>query len=344
MATTASGPYTATGPYSSRSSPPKWPWVLGCLVLMIIFGGGGLIVVAVLVSGGHGVPGGAGKIGLIRYEGAISEAGEGGLISHGGSRRFIEQCEKARLDNDIKAVVIRINSPGGSAAASQEMYQAVLRLKKANKEVVCSMGEMAASGGYYVAAGCDRIFANGSTLTGSIGVIAQFLEFSPLLKRLGITPNTLKSGALKDAGSPFRSLQPQEREVFHAMIMDVYQQFVDDVVAGRAAPTHGKLTRARVLQLADGRVYTGRQALKVGLVDELGGLQEALRYTAKRAGIAGDPVPVKKIGEMGVLGDLFGAEAESAAQQTVTSAAAAAGKAAGDAMISHLESTTPQLR
>ncbi|HEX8835229.1 MAG TPA: S49 family peptidase, partial [Abditibacteriaceae bacterium] len=169
----------------------------------------------------------------------------------------------------------------------------------------------------------------------SIGVISQFMNYKDLFKKVGLDTATIKSGKFKDAGNPARDLTPEERQLFQQMINDVYQQFIDDVAAGRK----GKLTRAQLLKLADGRVYTGRQAKNNKLIDHLGGLQDAIAAAAKRGGISGEP-KVKEFGSGGLFGSMFGAEAESAVAQSVASAGAAAGDAAGKALVQSLQNST----
>lgn len=277
-----------------------WPWVTGLSVLGV--GGlGFLFIVAAL--GSALIP----SVGVIELSGAITDEGASGVLggTSGGARNFIEEVEQARRDESIKSVVIRVNSPGGSASASQEMFQAVRRLSS-EKPVICSMGDVAASGGYYVAAACDKIYANGSSLTGSIGVISQFVNYGALFRKVGLGETTVKSGKFKDAGNPTRALTPAERALFQQMIGDVYQQFTADVLAGRQKPTSGKLTRAKLLALADGRVYTGRQAKANLLVDELGGLYDAVQEAAKLGKLQGK-TNVRNLSSGGGLGSLLGA-------------------------------------
>lgn len=188
----------------------------------------------------------------------------------------VAAIRKMNEEETIKAILIRINSPGGSVSASQEMAEAIGMIKK---PVAISLGDMAASGGYYVACAGPRIFANAGTLTGSIGVISQVMEFSELLNRLNIKVNTVKTGELKDSGSPFRAFEPQDRAYFEQLGLDLYQQFVDQVARAR------KLPREKILEVADGRVLSGRQALAAGLVDELGGMAVALTYLQNEAKI-----------------------------------------------------------
>ncbi len=259
------------------------------------------------------------KIGLIEVSGAISDEGARGLLgagSAGGARAFMDQTEKAANDDSVKAVVIRINSPGGSASASQEMFEAVQRLR-AKKPVICSMGDLAASGGYYIASGCDKIYANPATLTGSIGVISEFPNYSELARKLGVGATVIKSGKFKDAGNPARPLTAEEQKLFQDMVNSIFAEFKRDVVRGRKAATGGKLTAEKLAALATGRVFTGRQAKAVLLVDENGGLYEAVQEAAKRGKISGTP-QIKEMGGGGGLGALFGASSSSGALGAIT--------------------------
>ncbi|ACX51228.1 signal peptide peptidase SppA, 36K type [Ammonifex degensii KC4] len=262
--------------------------ILGGTILAVIF----LSLVLAAVWGRsreRGVGLGEGKIGLIYLTGVI--AGEGGASPLFGStadvRGVIEALGRAEEDPSIKAVVLRIDSPGGSAAASQEISDAVRRVQKAGKKVVVSMGDTAASGAYWVAAGADKIVALPSTITGSIGVIFETANLSGLYHKLGIQKEILKSGPFKDMGSESRPLTPEERAILQGMVDDIYQQFVDHVAQGRHLP------RQKVLELADGRVFTGRQAKELGLVDELGDLHTAVQEAAHLAGIKGKPEVVE---------------------------------------------------
>jgi protease-4 len=314
---------------------------------LLIVGGFGMILIAAAVGGGDSGSSLNPRVGLVELSGAIMDEGAGSLIGGRtrGARDVIKALEAARKDDSIKAVVIRINSPGGSAAASQEMFNAVRRLK-ADKPVVCSMGDVAASGGYYVAAACDSIYANGSTLTGSIGVISQFVNYSYLFQKGWLGQETVKSGQFKDAGNPSRPLTPAERQLFQAMVMNVYGQFVNDVLEGRK----GKLTRAQLLKLADGRVYTGLQAKNNKLIDAIGGLHEAVREAARLGNIQGEP-KIKEVGSGGGLfGSLMGADSEAALSSTLGDVGVAAGRAAGESFATALarqmkaDNSVPELR
>ena len=281
-----------------------WPWL--ALALFLVFGVLGLSLIGQFAAKAEPP-----SIGLIEVSGPISDSGASSLLggTSGGARAFIRQVEAARADKQIKSVIIRINSPGGSASASQEMYEAVRRLR-AVKPVVCSMGDVAASGGYYIAAACDKIYANRATTTGSIGVIAELLNYQELARKIGVNQAIIKSGKFKDAGNPARPLTPEERVFFQNLINNLYQQFVSDVVDGRKAATKGALTREKLLKLADGRVYSGEQAAKNGLIDETGGLYEATLFASQRGGLAAD-APVKSLAGAGGLAGLFGAESSA---------------------------------
>jgi protease-4 len=187
---------------------------------------------------------------------------------------------KSHRDNPmVRAVVLRINSPGGVVGPTQELVRAVQRLREAGKPVVASLGAVAASGGYYVAVAADSIYANPGTLTGSIGVIMQMANLENLMKKVGVEYVVIKSGQFKDVGNVARPMTPEERRTLQALLDDVHRQFIDAVAEGR------KLDRARVVAFADGRVFSGAQAKSLSMVDELGGLEDAINAAAKRAGL-----------------------------------------------------------
>lgn len=210
------------------------------------------------------------KVGVVPVVGVILD-----------SREVIEQLKRFEEEGDIKALVIRINSPGGGVGPSQEIFREVERVSK--KRVVASMGAVAASGGYYVALGAEKIFANPGTITGSIGVIMEFSNVEGLLKKLGLESYTIKSGKFKDTGSPLRRMTAEERKLLEGVLEDVHQQFVEAVIKKR------KLSKEAVEKVADGRIFTGRQAKELGLVDEIGNLEDAIAEAAKMAGIKGKP-------------------------------------------------------
>jgi len=227
------------------------------------------------------------KVGVVPIEGVLSDAGD-----------IVRQLDKYEKDSGIKAVVLRIDSPGGAVVPSQEIYDKVLHVKK-SKKVVVSMGSVAASGGYYIACAADRIIANPGTITGSIGVIAQFSQIEDLLKKIGLKATVVKAGRYKDVGSPVRDMTSAERSLIQGVIDDIHGQFIEAVVSNR------KIPRQEIEDIADARIFTGRQALKAGLVDDLGNLDYAIDAAADLAGIEGKPdvvYPEKK--RRGLLGYL----------------------------------------
>jgi len=197
------------------------------------------------------------------------------------SRSVVDQIKKYRKDNRVKAIILRIDSPGGGTAASQEIYREVQRTVP-KKKVIASMGNVAASGGYYVALPANKIVANPATLTGSIGVIMEVSNIKELMNKIGVSREAVKSGPYKDIGSPLRKMKPEERRLLEGVIKNVHQQFVDVVVKGR------RLTREKVEKIADGRIFTGEQARDLGLVDELGSFEDAVELTKKMAGLSGE--------------------------------------------------------
>ncbi|HLE09231.1 MAG TPA: signal peptide peptidase SppA [Thermodesulfobacteriota bacterium] len=199
---------------------------------------------------------------------------------------------------DVKAIIIRINSPGGGVGPSQEIYSEIKRLRE-TKKVVASMGAVAASGGYYIAAAADKIVANPGTITGSIGVIIEFVNVEDLLKKIGLKGYTIKSGRFKDIGSPIKEMEPEEKELLQEVVNDVYGQFVEAVSSGRNIP------RDKVEKIADGRILSGAQAKKAGLVDSLGTLQDAITIGASLAGIKGKPVVIYPERRRGIWRVLF---------------------------------------
>ncbi|MFQ5596034.1 MAG: signal peptide peptidase SppA [Anaerolineae bacterium] len=280
--------------------PRRWPYLmLGCVVgslgvvfLCTIFFFGSFALIGRLApeveptAGTAGFPsvGTGPAVGIIHVQGVIlSGEPSSPFVTDGNaySKQIIDQLRQAEKDFDVKAILLRINSPGGSVVGSDEISQALR--DEIDKPVVASMGELAASGGYYIAAGADRIMANPATLTGSIGVIATVMNTQDLLGKVGVDVTVIKSGKLKDAGSAFREMTEEERALWQAIIDEAYDQFVGVVAEGRS------MTRDEVRQLADGRVYTGRQALELGLIDDLGNLPDAVQTAANLGGIRGEP-------------------------------------------------------
>jgi protease-4 len=206
---------------------------------------------------------------------------------------------KEYVDNPAaKAIVVRINSPGGAVAPSQEIYEGLKKAKQAGKKVVVSMGSVAASGGYYIACAADEIYANPGTITGSIGVIAEFPNVQGLMSKLGIKLDVIKTGQFKDTGSMFREMTPAEQQLLKDMLMDVYDQFVEAVAEGR------NMTVDEVKKYADGRIFSGRQALEFGFIDALGTQQDAIMRAGSLAGIPGEPNVIRKSKRGFLLGNL----------------------------------------
>ena len=211
------------------------------------------------------------RIGVVPLKGVILD-----------SRPVNEALEKFSKDDSIKAIILRIDTPGGGVGPSQEIFDKVRSVRK-KKTVVASMGSMATSGGYYVACAAEKIVANPGSLTGSIGVIMHFTNVEDLFKKVGLRASVIKSGKYKDAGSPFRDMTKEERELLQALIDDVHEQFVDAVSGSRT------LDKEKVKEIADGRIFTGRQAVGLNLVDELGDLDHAAEVAATLAQLDGKP-------------------------------------------------------
>jgi protease IV len=217
------------------------------------------------------------KIAVVDLEGVITEA-----------KPVVTQLRKYGNDDSIKAIILHINCPGGGAAATQEIYAAVKRIRdQKKKRIVASIETVGASGAYYVAAGTNKIFADPSSIVGSIGVIAQWYNYGDLIHWAKLKDETLKAGELKDAGSPTRPITPQERQYLQGLIDDMHQQFIKDVAEGR------KMKVDEVRPIATGRVWTGEQAAPLKLVDQLGDFQTAVEDTAKAVGIKGEPTLVR---------------------------------------------------
>lgn len=193
----------------------------------------------------------------------------------------VKKIEKAKRDDSIKALVLRVDSPGGSVGASQEIYRALERFKESKKPIVVSMGNVAASGGYYISIPADYIYANPGTITGSIGVIIQHMDYRELLNRIGVKTTTIKTGKFKDILSPFKDLTDEEKEYLKNTVEDAYNQFVSAILKYRS----GKISEGKLRSVADGRIMTGLMAQKVGLVDGLGNFEDAIDKAKELAGV-----------------------------------------------------------
>lgn len=250
----------------------KRPFLLASALLAGIFVF--FLVLAVTVASFMGRPANfviGDKIGVIEVFGVIAD-----------SRQVIEQLHDFRDNENIKAIVLRVDSPGGGVGPSQEIHDEV-KAVDAQKPVVVSMGSVAASGGYYIAAPAREIVANPGTITGSIGVVMEFTNFQELLDKIGLSSVVVKSGEYKDIGSPAREMTSKEREILQNLIDDVHSQFVQSVAKGR------NLNEEDVRQLADGRIFSGRRAMEMGLVDRMGNLGVAIKLAAELSGVDGEP-------------------------------------------------------
>jgi protease IV len=293
MDTSSGGP--SRQPETHAGEPRRrrlWPFVVGGLVALGLAGLAVFAVVLILVTaGGPTAPAvydeeyvagdGPDKIVVVPVQGTIAPADDslGGTQPTVTPEGLADALRQAGQDPTAAAVVLEINSPGGGVTASDEMHQSVLDFKKnTGKPVVVSMGDVAASGGYYISTAADRIVAYETTLTGSLGVIIPLNNFAEAADKYGIKQVVIKSGKYKDMGSAFREMKPDEREIFQSIVDEEYSEFVDVISEGRGIP------EARVREIADGRVYSGIQAKKLGLVDSFGGLDEASATAGNLAG------------------------------------------------------------
>jgi len=260
------------GPPAPRPKRGAMNWPMAMLLMVLAAIGGCVYTFGHLIEALDFRPGNASEpsVGVLALEEEIV-----------GSLWATTALDQFQDDDNIKAVVLRINSPGGAVAPCQEIHRAVRAL---TKPVVVSMGSVAASGGLYVAAGGDLIMANPGTVTGSIGVILQSLEVAEALDKVGLKSQTIKSGPFKDIGSPFREMRPEEKGLLQALVEEVYGQFLEDLAAGRP-----RLTPEEVRRLADGRIFSGAEAARLGLVDELGGFEDAARRAAALGGLKLSP-------------------------------------------------------
>lgn len=267
----------------------KHPIIYGLLIILII--GVVFFIITYFVASFTGedrVISLKDKVGVVVIKGVINEAKE-----------INDQLEEYDRDDDIKAIVIRIDSPGGPVVPAQEVYDKILEVRK-NKKIVVSMGSVAASGGYYIASAAEKIVANPGTITGSIGVIAQFPQMKELLEKIGLKSTVIKSGKYKDTGSPTREMTSDEKLLIQGVVDDIYNQFVEVISLNREKP------KAEIEAIADGRIFTGRQALSLGLIDYLGNMEYTINLAAQLSGIDGEPevvYPKKK--RKGIISYIF---------------------------------------
>ncbi|HEY2829889.1 MAG TPA: signal peptide peptidase SppA [Thermoanaerobaculia bacterium] len=249
----------------------------GCLLALLV---GGFLLAFFAMSrtdeGEFSISGS--KVAIVPIEGEIVDA-----------RDTVEALHRYADNSTVRAIVMRINSPGGAIAPSQEIYETIRSVRASSgKPIVASLDSVAASGGFYIAAACDRIVANPGSITGSIGVILQWMETKDLIEWAKIKPQTITAGAMKDIGSPYRDMTDAERAYLQSVVAQLHSQFIRAVAAGRK----GKMTEADVAKIADGRIFTGEQALSLKLVDSLGNLDDAVRTAAKLGGVHGKPATI----------------------------------------------------
>lgn len=309
----AEGPVAASvPPYTAPPQPPRksrtgmfvFGAFTGCLLVV-----GAAVLLGIMMAASRGSSTDLSlahdKVAVIPIDGEIVD-----------SRATLDALEKYAENASVRAIVIRINSPGGGVAPSQEIYSGIRRTReKSGKPIVASLDSVAASGGFYIAVACDRIVANPGSITGSIGVILQWFDMKELVQWAKLKPETITSGALKDAGSPYRELTPAERQYFQNVVTQLHGQFVRDVAQGR----RGKMTQDEVARIADGRIFTGEEALKLKLIDELGGIDDAVRTAGRLAGIKGEPTKLwPRRREERLLDLLTGGDADALIERVIS--------------------------
>jgi protease IV len=251
-----------------------------------IFLGGGLFIAFIAVVGVLGYFAVQSMAGNTTFGDSIGVIDVDGVIL--AADKTVDQLRKFDQDDSIKAIILHIDSPGGGAAASQEIYKEVRRIRDAKKKpVIASIESVGASGAYYIASGANKIYANDASIVGSIGVIMEWTNYGDLLKWAKLKPEVLKAGSLKDAGSPTREMTPEERQYFQGLVDNMHKQFIRDVASGRGIATD------TLQPLATGQVWTGQEALPLHLIDKQGGFRDALLETARSVGISGEPNVVK---------------------------------------------------
>jgi protease-4 len=258
----------------------KHPILLGFIIVGVILGVFLLSILFLTRFGEKRAFALGDKIAVVDIKGVIAS-----------SRNIVEQIDAYKEDDDVKAIILRINSPGGGVGPSQEIHREVLKARE-KKKVIASIGSVGASGGYYVACASDLIIVNPGTITGSIGVVMEFSNVEELLKKIGLRSYVIKSGRHKDIGSPLREMTSEEKSILQGVIDSVHSQFIRAVAEGR------NMEERKVREIADGRIFSGEQAKELGLVDRLGGLQDAIEIAAEMVGIKGKPTviyPKKKL-------------------------------------------------
>ena len=267
---------------SSGSGNWFWGIMISLVVLAIVFFGASVFYFGKMVSKSSSkyyerTGSGSEKVAVVDLNFTIISA-----------EPIVKQFKDFGEDESIKAIILRVNTPGGGVAASQEMYEAIRKVRDGGKPVIVSISSLGASGGYYAACGGNIIVADPGSLVGSIGVIISLTNFKDLADKLGITETVIKSGELKDAGNPLRELNEKDREYFQSIVDDSYDQFLDVVSRER------KMDKEKLKEYANGRVFTGRQAKEIGLIDSLGTFDDAIMMAGKMAGIEGEPAIIRK--------------------------------------------------
>jgi protease-4 len=252
----------------------KHPILLGFIIVGVILGVFLLSILFLTRFGEKRAFALGDKIAVVDIKGVIAS-----------SRNIVEQIDAYKEDDDVKAIILRINSPGGGVGPSQEIHREVLKARE-KKKVIASIGSVGASGGYYVACASDLIIVNPGTITGSIGVVMEFSNVEELLKKIGLRSYVIKSGRHKDIGSPLREMTSEEKSILQGVIDSVHSQFIRAVAEGR------NMEERKVREIADGRIFSGEQAKELGLVDRLGGLQDAIEIAAEMVGIKGKPTVI----------------------------------------------------
>lgn len=272
-----------------KSSGWKWFWGITAVLFLVVllFVGVAFMFFAKSISSSSPTSSsdyyfeytgkGKGKVGVVELNYPIYS-----------STDIVRQFKKFAKDESIKSILLRIDSPGGGVAASQEIYEIIKKTRDDGKPVIVSFGSIAASGGYLAACGSSMIVSNPGSITGSIGVIANFISWKELTDKIGIEDNTIKSGELKDAGNPFRDMNEIDKEYFQDIVNNSFEQFFKVVKEER------KIPEEKLRDIANGRVFTGEQALKLGLVDKLGTLEDAIKLAAELGGIEGEPILVRE--------------------------------------------------
>jgi protease-4 len=268
---------------TNSSNSGRWFWgiFISLIVIAIVFLGISFLYLAKITSVSdryyEQTGSGSGKIAVVNLDFTILS-----------SESIVRQFNKFRDDKSIKAIILKVNTPGGGVAASQEMYEIIRKTRDKGKPVIVSISSLGASGGYYAACGGSIIIADPGSLVGSIGVIMNLMNFKELAEKIGVSETIIKSGELKDAGNPFRDINEKDKEYFQDIVNDSYDQFLEVVSRER------KMDKEKLKEYANGRVFTGRQAKDIGLIDSLGTFEDAVRIAAGMAGIDGEPALVRE--------------------------------------------------